>query len=687
MKNTIFSIITIFFLSVGISAQIDRSKQPKPEPAPKINLGTPEIFELKNGLKVLVVENHKLPRVSATLTIDNLPKSFGDKKGVEGLLGGMLGTGSKTISKNKFDEEVDYLGANISFWDEGASASSLSKYFPRVLELMADAALHPTFSQDEFDKQIKQNLDAIKSNENNVKAIAARVENALTYGKKHPYGEFITKKTLENISLDDVKKLYSDYYKPNNAYLIILGDVKVKIVKKQIKKLFGKWQKTELPKSELPNVNNPSVTEVNFINMPNAVQSEVSVINSVKLHMNDKDYFAALLANQILGGGGTARLYKNLREDKGFTYGAYSGIGSDRYASRFKASAAVRNAVTDSAVVEFVKEIKKIRSKPIDKEELELVKAKYVGNFVRALERPSTIANYALNIQTLNLPADYYKNYLKNIEAVTLEDVKRAANKYFKIDNARIIVTGKGVDVADKLEQLGYKVNYFDTYGDSIAKPKFSKPIPKGVTAKTVLEKYINAIGGLKKLQNIKSVITKYEAEAMGSKILVEEKRVADKYKNTTFMNGAAMMTVVATEKEVYMKQGGNKMPMPAQMLNDLKNSFGTFVELSYLNNDKVKLTGIEAVNGKDAYKIEMPGKVISATMFYDVETGLKVKEMSQVNMGGSTQNQEASYSDYKEYEGVKFASKKTSALGAQKIEATLIEVLINKGVSDEDFK
>ncbi|HHC79528.1 MAG TPA: insulinase family protein [Flavobacteriia bacterium] len=687
MKTKIISMICLFFLSLSLSAQIDRTKQPKPGPAPKINLGKPKTFELKNGLKVLVVENHKLPRVSATLTIDNVPMSFGDKKGVENLLGGMLGTGSTTIPKSKFDEEVDYLGANISFWDEGARASSLSKYFPRVLELMADAAFHPVFSQDEFDKQMKQGLDAIKSSENSVTAIANRVQSALTFGKNHPFGESMSKETLEKVTLGDVKNLYNTYYKPNNAYLIIIGDVKFKDIKKKVKKLFGTWKPGELPKKELPAVTNPSETEIDFIDVPNAVQSEISVRNAVKLHMNDKDYYAALLANQILGGGGTARLFKNLREDKGYTYGAYSRIGSSRYASVFAASAAVRNAVTDSAVVEFVKEIKKIKTTPISAGELKLAKAKYVGNFVRALERPSTIANYALDIERLGLPEDYYENYLKNIDAVTIEDVQKAADKYFKIDNARIVVTGKGVDVADKLEKLGYKVNYFDKYGNAIEKPKFSKPIPKGVTAKTVIENYIKAVGGLDKLKAVASVVTKYEANAMGSTILVEEKRVADKYKNTTYVNGAPMATVVANDTEMYMKQGANKIPMPKAMLDDLKDSFGTFVELSYLNNDKVKLTGIETVEGKDAYIIEVPGKTVSATLFYDMESGLKVKEISVVNMGGRTQKNESLLSEYKEYDGIKFPVKKVGSFGPQKVESTLKEVLINKGVSEDDFK
>ena len=146
------------------------------------------------------------------------------------------------------------------------------------------------------------------------------------------------------------------------------------------------------------------------------------------------------MANNILGGGGEGYLFKNLREDKGYTYGAYSRLGASRYGvSRFNASAKVRNVVTDSAVVEFLKEMKRIRTEPVDPQMLADAKAKYVGNFVMALERPQTIANYALNIKRNNLPDDFYANYLENINNVSVEDVQRAANKYFQVDNSRII--------------------------------------------------------------------------------------------------------------------------------------------------------------------------------------------------------------------------------------------------------
>ncbi|MDE0535694.1 M16 family metallopeptidase [Tenacibaculum sp. L6] len=680
----IFSIITILFLSLTVSAQIDRTQQPKPGPAPKINLGTPKKFTLPNGLRVLVVENNKLPRVTATLTIDNPPMSFGNKKGVEGLLSGMLGTGSTNTPKAKFDEEVDFLGANISFWNEGARASSLSKYFPKVLNLMADAAFNPVFTQEEFDKQMKQALDGIKSNENNVAAIAGRVESALIYGKNHPYGEFTTEETLKNVTLQDVKDLYNNTYKPNNAYLIIIGDITFKDAKSQVENLFNGWKKGELTAQTLPKVENPATTEINFIDMPNAVQSELAVVNAVNLKMGDKDYYAALLANQILGGGGTGRLYKNLREDKGYTYGAYSGIGADRYASRFKTSASVRNMVTDSAMVEAMKEINKIRYQKATQEELDIAKAKYIGSFVRNVEKPQTVANYALNILTNNLPEDYYQNYLKNINAVTLDDVQNAAIKYFKGDKARIIITGKGIDVLKNLEKTAdYKINYFDKNGNPTEKPAMKKAVPAGVTKETVLNKYFDAIGGTDKIKSLKTTMVVYGTEMQGTKIESTEKRNATHYANTTAMNGNVMMKVVMDKSAVKM----NGQALPPAMANDMTQLLGVFPEIGLLANADAKLTGIETINGKEVYVVAKKGAVVSTSFYYDVNNGLKLKETQTINMGGQTQNQEALYSDYKDFGGVKFATKKTGSLGPQKVQFILKEAKINEGVTDADFQ
>jgi len=687
MKIKIASFLAVFVMAFSAKAQIDRSQQPKPGPAPKITLEVPSEFQLKNGIHVLVVENHKLPRVSYSLRIDNKPITEGKKAGVSSLLAAMLGNGTTSIPKDKFNEEIDFLGASLNFGSQSAFASGLSKYADRIMELMADAAINPLLTEEDFNAEKAKLLENLKSQEKSVDAVAGRVGSALSYGTNHPYGEFITEETVNNITFGDVVAFYEKYFNPNNAYLVVVGDVDFTTVKKQVKKYFSKWEKSIDVSTSLPAPKpNAQYTQINFVDMPNAVQSNISLTNNVDLKMNDEDYHAVLIANKILGGGFNSYLNMNLREEHGYTYGARSSIGTSRYgASRFTAGAAVRNMVTDSAVVQTLKEINRIKTELVDPEALKNAKAKYVGDFVLALERPQTIASYALNIKLNDLPKDFYTKYLEKINAVTAEDVKRVANKYFKPENARIIVVGKASEILENLEKTGIPIKYFDKYANPTTKPEATK-IASGVDVNTVLNNYIKAIGGQDKINNLKSLILKYEAEAMGTKILNEEKRTNGKLAQVTYMNGAPMMSFVITQDDVFMKQAGMKQGLPENMANDMKNMAGLFIELDLLKSGKAKLAGIEKVEGKDAYKIEVPGETVSLNMFYDVETGLKVKEAQIISMQGQTQTQEALLKDYKAYEGIMFPSLKESSQMGQPINSNLIEVIVNEGVTDADF-
>lgn len=337
MKKFIILLISAI-ATVNLQAQIDRSTMPKPGPAPpKINLEDPQRFSLQNGLEVLVVENHKLPRVSIQLRIDNPPVLEGDKAGVSSLMASMLGKGSKNIPKDQFNEEVDFLGGRINFGSQSAFASSLSKYFPRILELLADAAINPNFTHDEFEKEKQKLLTSIKADEKSVASVARRVSTALAFTPKHPpYGEFITEETVNNVTLTDVIQFYENNFVPANAYLVVVGDIKFAEVQNLVEEAFTPWIKASPLSFQFSRPSDALYTQINFIDMPNAVQSEITVQNLVDLKKNDPDYLAAVMANEILGGGGEGRLFLNLREDKGYTYGSYSGIGYDKYApSRF----------------------------------------------------------------------------------------------------------------------------------------------------------------------------------------------------------------------------------------------------------------------------------------------------------------------------------------------------------------
>ncbi|MBC7640750.1 MAG: insulinase family protein, partial [Flavobacterium sp.] len=348
--------------------------QPKPGPAPIINIKKPQSFTLLNGLKVLIVENHKLPRVSFNLSIDNAPFAEGDKKGVDNLTGTLVGNGSQKITKDAFNEEIDFLGADINFYAAGASANCLSKYSGRILELMSDGVLNPNFTQAEFDKEKDKLIEGLKTQEKSIASVASRVQNVLAYGKKHPYGEYLSENTIKNVTLDDVIKNYNTNFVPENAYLVIVGDVKFAETKKAVEQLFGVWSKATAPKLDYSDPRNVQYTQINFVDMPNAVQSEIALQNTVILKMTDKDYFASIIANQILGGDFNSYLNMNLREKHAWTYGARSGISGSKYISTFKASTQVRNAVTDSAVVEFLKEFKRIRTEKVSDEVLSNVK-------------------------------------------------------------------------------------------------------------------------------------------------------------------------------------------------------------------------------------------------------------------------------------------------------------------------
>ena len=683
MKKIIY-IAASLFLTITMQAQ-DRP-QPKSGPAPTININKPQSFVLKNGLKVLVVENHKLPRVSFNLTLDNPPYAEGTKKGVSDILSSMIGNGTQNISKNAFNEEIDFLGANINFWDSGASANGLSRYSKRILELMADGALNPLFVQEEFDKEKAKLIEGLKSNEKSVTAIAGRVENVLTFGKEHYKGEFTSEETLNNVTLNDVILNYNTYFAPGNAYLVIVGDVNFKEVKKEVERLFGKWKKATAPQLSYSNPKDVQYSQINFIDMPNAVQSEIALVNLSNLKMTDKEYFAALLANQILGGGGEGRLFLNLREKHGWTYGAYSSIGSGKYINKFRSGSSVRNAVTDSAVVEVFNELKRIRTELVSEEDLKNAKAKYIGNFVMQIEKPSTIASYALNKETQGLPDDFYENYIKNINAVTAEDIKNAANKFFLADKTRVVIVGKAADVLPGLEAMSKReklpIFYFDKYGNPTEKPEVKKPVPAGVTVQTVLNDYIKAIGGEKAVKNVKTLAVLSSGTVQGTPLELVVKTAPKKLGVEMKAMGMVMMKQVVNEKEAYMVQQGQRKDFTGDDLKDMQADATTFKELALLTDKDVTLTGIENINGADAYAIKN-GK---STLYYDVKTGFKVAEAKDVEQGGQKMTQTTYYQDYKDVKGLKFPYKTIMNVGIE-IELTTSEVKINEGVTDADFK
>lgn len=675
-KHLTYTAVAFLFAGMLSAQKIDVNAMPKPGPTPTINIAKPKTFQLKNGLTVMVVENQKLPRVNMTLSMDNPPFYEGDVVGVSSIMAEQFENGTKNMSKDDFNKKVDFLGANLSFSSNGAFANTLSKYFPEVLGLMADAIVNPKFDAKEIKDSKDRAIEGLKADEKNASSIASRVNNAVTYGKNTALGEFETVESINKIQLADVQNVYNKYYAPNNAYLVVVGDVKYDQVKPLIEKAFANWKKSDA-KFEVPApAANVAKTEINVVDVPSAVQSIVSVGNVNTLKMKDPGYFPATLANYILGGGGEARLFMNLREKNGFTYGAYSSMTASKYSPSFVANASVRNEVTDKAVTEFMNELKGINT--VKPEELANAKAKLKGNFIMSLEQPATIARFAVNQKTQNLPDDFYTNYLKSIDKVTAADVSNAVKQNILPNQSRIFIAGKASDIAEGLEKLGYPVKYYDTNANPVAKPQVQK-VDANVTLGSIADKYLKAIGGAAAVQKITSVsmdavgkvqgmdMNITQIQAKGGKTVMEVK-----------MMGQTIQKMVFDGKDGYMSAQGQKMPMPDDQKKSMQKETEIFPELTFAKSTSLKLTGIEKYNNEDSYVVKGDG----VTYYYSVATGLKNGEVKTEE----GQSVPTVYSNYKDVSGVKFPFTISQNMGGMDITLDVKSIKLNEA-KDSDFK
>jgi hypothetical protein len=432
----------------------------------------------------------------------------------------------------------------------------------------------------------------------------------------------------------------------------------------------------------MPKVTKLATAEIDFINMDNAVQSEIAIINTIDLTLGDADYYAALLANKILGGGGTARLFMNLREDKGYTYGSYSNLSQSKYVGTFRASASVRNIVTDSSVVELQKEINKIRYQAVSTEELENAKESYIGSFVMDVQKPRTIANFALNIERYNLPSNFYENYIQKIKSVSLEEVQDAAITYFTGDKARIIITGKGIDVLTNLEKTDYVINYFDVEGNPTDKPAMTLPIPEGMTAISIVDKYIAAIGGKDKVMAIKTTMTVANATIQGTPLVMTMKAAApNKTSQEISVMGNTMQKTIFNGTSGYTAARGQKKEMTEIEVGKAKAENALFSDLAYTTG---KLLRIEPLEGKNAIVLEFN----NTEVYYDMTSGLKIKEVkTEQSPDGKEVKTPTVFSDYREIGGVKFPHAIGIKSGPMNLDFAVQEIKVNEGVSDEDFK
>lgn len=714
MKSTLLPTLTLaatLLIPASMIAQVDRTKAPLPGPAPEVHLGEHKSLTLENGMRVIIVENHKIPIVSAQVKFDIPPILQGDVAGYQDLVGELLTSGTPRHTKEQIDELVDGLGARLNGSNDGLYASSLKKNFPQVMDLLYEVVASANFPSEEFEKAKTRAMSQVQARADDPDQIADVVGRALTYGKNYPYGEVTTEASLGKASRDDVYQYYRYFFQPKQGYLVLVGDITAAEGEAMARKYFGTWKGAEVPVTKdeqghdvvkdlgpiIPagkDPRRPADVRMAFVDRPGSAQSVIKVVFPVQLKPNDPMALQAQVLNTILGGGVfNARLMQNLREDKGYTYGAYSSLDADRWCGSFSAGCSVRNDVTDSAVTQIMKEITDIRNAPVKTDELALAKSYMAGSFARALEDPRTVARFALNTYLNDLPEDHYETYLKRLDAVTITDVKQAAERLLHPDSCTVLVVGDKEQVAKSLEPLSGsgRVLDYDINGDIVRldPTEGATPAPEGMKAQDVLDAYIKAIGGKDAVEKVRDVKKVYTTNVQGMPAtLTEYNKAPNKYAMEMRMGEMVLQRINYDGKKGKLTSIMGEKELEDQELEEVLGNAYAFPELHYPEMEQVaRLLGVITIDGQKTYRVSVEtlsgGKIDE---YYDVETGLKLRRReNQMQEGGGWIQVITDYSAYSPEGGVLFPHTLTQRGGMDMV-LTATAISVNKGIPDSEF-
>ncbi len=688
MKKII--VICLFSLPlITIGQTLDRTKAPAPAKAPVIQVASPFQFTLANGLKVFVVKNTKLPRVTATLALDIDGFAEGPIAGVADMSGQLMKRGTVTKSKAVLDEAVEFLGGSLSTSSQTASASSLKNNFPKLFELMSEVVLHPAFNNDELEKVRKQTLSGLESSKDDANTISGNVVKKLVYGAAHPFGELTTSATIKKVTISDVKNFYARYWKPNMGYLVFVGDIEPATAKALAEKNFGNWQKGEIVSQNFPKPALLKTPIVAVIDRPASVQSVVAIAATVELGPGSANVIPGSVMNNILGGGFSGRLFANLREKHGFTYGAYSSLNPNRQVGFFQAGASVRNEKTDSSIQELLHEINIIRNEKVGDTELSRMKNYLAGGFARSLENPATIANFALNVARYKLPADYYQNYLTNLALVNAAKVQEVAKTLLNPTQMYIVVVGNAKQVAKGLEKYG-TVKYYDIEGNEMAAPEEPK-LTFNFTPEDLMNKVIQGAGGKEAIDKIKDLELKGTASLMGQNLDIAQTRILPGNATMTMSMGGMVMSKQSLVNGNYsVTQQGQEAPITPEIKESLEEATYIVPEVMFLQKGyQLKIIGAEKVDGKDAIDVEVKspsGKI--SHRFYDASNYLLLKTaVTQEVPGRGAVTQQQFYKSYKNMDGLNIAAEQVLDLGQIKLNINYTSIKANQGIKVTDLK
>jgi predicted Zn-dependent peptidase len=452
-----------------------KNKAPVSKEILKVKLPRATEAMLSNGLTVLIIEDHRLPLVSIQYSVGVSGPVFepANMVGLSRITAQMMTEGTKSRSSLQISQEVERLGAAVSVSSSYGStvsiltASGLSDNFDKWFDLANDVLLNPSFPQNELDRHKQQLTVALKQQRTSADFLMIERFNRAVYGD-HPAANVTTNQaTVDALTPAILAKWHNERYAPQNTILGIAGDVKPSELVPKLERALSGWKRTDLKEALPPNPKPLAARRIFLVERPDSVQTSL-VMGNIAIDRRDPDYFVMVALNQVLGGGSSGRLFKNLREENGYTYGAFSNFSARKFPGPWNASAEVRTEVTDGALSEFIKELQRLRDQTVSDQELDDAKRAIVASFALSLESPDELVNYALTRKIYGFPEDYWDTYPTKLMAVTAADIQRVARKYIDPQTMQIVAVGDASKIRSVLEKYG-AVERYDIQGKKLS--------------------------------------------------------------------------------------------------------------------------------------------------------------------------------------------------------------------------
>ena len=678
---------------------------PRPTQAPLVHIGTPVKTVLKNGLTVLHYEDHSMPIVSFYMGLNSAGKVFEKgKKGIGQLTSMLLLSGVENRTKDQIVDSLAGMGSMYRMTESSFYVSSLSKYATTSFQLFADVILRPSFPLQEFYSAKRAAIEACRTNEKNERSVLERVYKALAFAGKSPEGEIISPSTIESITPDDCVNYYNTYWRPNNAVLLVMGDITPSQLSTLVNRRFRTWDKGEIPTHDISTASDVPSTEINFLNVPERRRADIIISNIADFDYNSPDVYPAIFINHIFGGDLLENIRAKLnivdtRRDEPFSL----------YPDATGGYMCLRVSVDAADVVKTIAEktalLHDVRTSMLDEEELQKMKNYLIGKIALTFEDRVARGAYGVAIENGMVRQGFLEEVLKEINNVTAEDIMRVAQKYIKPTQFRIVVQGDAREVIPSLELAGYDIKFYNEFAERVGRPSLSFPVPEGITVESVMDAYYKAMGGREKMETLSTVKYTYKV-TIGNRVFEAQSMAKLPFYSQDMLlwDGVVYLKKTYNGNMGYTKVERMRTDLKADVVEKRREDRSIFPLLDYGKEKvKVELDSIVPVRGHYAYKMNVTlasGRKENHYISVSEGVPLRIEEVSAFEVKKTDEKTGkvtaytpekitscTDFSAYKEVEGIKFPFVMEVRDDTGRIVWVLRDVRLNVPIPNNDFR